>query len=215
MFVDGRLAQIVTNSYGYSTELLPPGFVKPFESTLIQAVIEGIGVYFSSGDSGDETATFGFATTDWPASSPWVTAVGGTSLGIGQANTRVLETGWGTSTYNCDKTTFACVRTGWLYGAGGGVSRIFPEPSYQKDFGLKLTGRGVPDVAALGDPQTGFIVGQTQRFPDGSYYDEYRIGGTSLSSPIFAGLMALADQKAGKGARFCQSVVLRECGRIL
>jgi subtilase family serine protease len=55
----------------------------------------------------------------------------------------------------------------------------------------------VPDVAALGDPQTGYLVGQTQTFPNGTYYDEYRLGGTSLSSPIFAGLMALADQKAG------------------
>jgi subtilase family serine protease len=195
--VDQHLAQIVTNSYGYATELLPPGYVKPFEDTLIQAAAEGIGVYFSSGDTGDETARFGFATTEWPTSSPWVTAVGGTSLGVGQANTRVLETGWGTSDYSCNATTLACSRTGWLYGAGGGVSRLFPEPSYQSSAGLSLSGRGVPDVAALGDPQTGLLIGQTQTFPEGAHYDEYRIGGTSLSSPIFAGLMALADQKAG------------------
>jgi subtilase family serine protease len=195
--VDQHLAQIVTNSYGYATELLPPGYVKPFEDTLIQAAAEGIGVYFSSGDTGDETARFGFATTEWPTSSPWVTAVGGTSLGVGQANTRVLETGWGTSDYSCNTTTLACSRTGWLYGAGGGVSRLFPEPSYQSSAGLSLSGRGVPDVAALGDPQTGLLIGQTQTFPEGAHYDEYRIGGTSLSSPIFAGLMALADQKAG------------------
>jgi subtilase family serine protease len=195
--VDQHLAQIVTNSYGYATELLPPGYVKPFNDTLVQAAAEGIGVYFSSGDTGDETARFGFATTEWPTSSPWVTAVGGTSLGVGQANTRVLETGWGTSDYSCNTTTLACSRTGWLYGAGGGVSRLFPEPSYQSGAGLNLSGRGVPDVAALGDPQTGLLIGQTQTFPEGSHYDEYRIGGTSLSSPIFAGLMALADQKAG------------------
>jgi subtilase family serine protease len=195
--VDQRLAQIVTNSYGFSTEFLPPGFIKPFEDTLIQAAAEGIGVYFSSGDSGDETSNHGYAVTDWPASSPWVTAVGGTSLGVSQANTRVLETGWGTSNYNCNTTTLVCTRTGWLYGAGGGVSQIFAEPWYQTNAGLSLTGRGVPDVAALGDPQTGLLIGQTQTFPNGSYYDEYRIGGTSLSSPIFAGLMALADQAAG------------------
>jgi subtilase family serine protease len=41
------------------------------------------------------------------------------------------------------------------------------------------------------------LVGQTQAFPDGNYYDEYRIGGTSLSSPLFAGVMADADQAAG------------------
>ncbi len=195
--VDRGLAQIVTNSYGFRTELLPPGFILPFEHTLIQAAIEGIGVYFASGDDGDESSVFGFATVNWPPASPWVTAVGGTSLGIGANNDRVLETGWGTSTYNCDKTSLACARAGWLYGSGGGVSRIFAEPSYQAKAGLNLSGRGVPDVGALGDPQTGLIIGQTQRFPEGSHYDEYRIGGTSLSSPIFAGIMALVDQAAG------------------
>jgi subtilase family serine protease len=194
--VDQHLAQIVTNSYGFSTELLPPGYVKPVEDTLIQAAIEGIGVYFSSGDNGDETSRFGFATPDWPAVSPWVTSVGGTSLGVGAANDRVLETGWGTSNYNCDQTTLVCTRTGWLYGAGGGVSQLFAKPWYQSD--LNVSGRAIPDVAALGDPQTGMLIGQTQSFPDGNYYDEYRIGGTSLSSPIFAGLMALADQAAGQ-----------------
>jgi subtilase family serine protease len=210
--VDQHLAQIVTNSYGFATELLPPGYVKPFNDTLIQAAAEGIGVYFSSGDTGDETARFGFATTEWPTSSPWVTAVGGTSLGVGQANTRVLETGWGTSDYSCNTTTLACSRTGWLYGAGGGVSRLFPEPSYQSGAGLNLSGRGVPDVAALGDPQTGLLIGQTQTFPEGSHYDEYRIGGTSLSSPIFAGLMALADQKAGHPHGFANPAFYANAG---
>jgi subtilase family serine protease len=200
--VDQQLAQIVTNSYGFPTELLPPGFVKPFEDTLIQAAAEGIGVYFSSGDNGDETVLFGFATPDWPASSPWVTAVGGTSLGVTQSNTRAFETGWGTANYDCSQVTFACTATEWLYGSGGGISRMFAEPFYQAAAGLKLTGRGVPDVAALADIQTGLLMGQTQTFPDGTYYDEFRIGGTSLASPIFAGLMALADQAAGHAHGF-------------
>jgi subtilase family serine protease len=68
--VDSHLAQIVTNSYGFATELLPPGYVKPLNDTFIQAAAEGIGIYFSSGDNGDETSRFGFATPDWPASSP-------------------------------------------------------------------------------------------------------------------------------------------------
>ncbi|MEP6812121.1 MAG: S53 family peptidase [Actinomycetota bacterium] len=194
--VDGHLAQIVTNSYGFPTELLPAGYIKPLEDTFIQAAAEGIGVYFSSGDNGDETSRFGTAVTDWPASSPWVTSVGGTALGIGEAIARAVETGWGTSNYNCNTTTLACSRTGWLYGAGGGVSQVFAEPWYQQGV-VTLSGRGVPDVAALADPQTGLLVGQTQTFPDGTYYDEFRLGGTSLASPIFAGLMALADQKAG------------------
>jgi len=209
--VDRHLAQIVTNSYGFdTTELLPPGYVKPMEDTLVQAAAEGIGVYFSSGDNGDESSSFGFPTTDWPASSPWVTAVGGTSLGVTENNTRALETGWGTSTYSCDSTTHVCTRDGWLYGSGGGVSVVFPKPWYQS--GLDISGRGVPDVAAVGDPQTGLLVGQTQAFPDGNYYDEYRIGGTSLSSPIFAGLMALADQKAGFAHGFANPAFYENTG---
>jgi subtilase family serine protease len=56
----------------------------------------------------------------------------------------------------------------------------------------------VPDVSADADPSTDYLIGQTQTFPDGSVkYAEYRIGGTSLSSPLMAGIMALADQASG------------------
>lgn len=55
--------------------------------------------------------------------------------------------------------------------------------------------RTVPDIAAVADPNTGFLVGQTQTLPDGSLgYDEYRIGGTSLAAPVIAGVQALAQQ---------------------
>jgi subtilase family serine protease len=92
-----------------------------------------------------------------------------------------------------------------LYGAGGGVSRIFAEPGYQKGVvqpsvftAQGRTGRAVPDIAALADPNAGYLIGETQTFPDGSVkYSEYRIGGTSLACPIIAGIMALADQAAG------------------
>jgi len=60
------------------------------------------------------------------------------------------------------------------------------------------TGRALPDVSAFADPNTGYLIGQTQTFPDGSVaYAEYRIGGTSLSCPILAGIMARADQARG------------------
>ncbi|HVE18434.1 MAG TPA: hypothetical protein VNB52_05080, partial [Ilumatobacteraceae bacterium] len=121
-----------------------------------------------------------------------------------------IETGWGTSSYNCNTTTLVCTRAGWLYGAGGGESVVFAKPSYQS--ALSGTGRMVPDVSALGDPQTGFLVGQTQTFPEGAHYDEYRIGGTSLSSPIFAGLMALADQRAGHPHGFANPVFYANAG---
>ena len=49
--VDKHLAQIVTNSYGFDAELLALGFIKPYEDTILQGAIEGIGIYFSSGDN--------------------------------------------------------------------------------------------------------------------------------------------------------------------
>ena len=201
--LDNHLAQIVSNSYGFLGENLPPGYIIPFNDTLIQAAAEGIGVYFSSGDFGDETSVLGYASTDWPASSPWVTAVGGTSLAVDQNHNLDFETGWGVSSYNCKPNVPSCTRAAWQAGAGGGFSAIFPQPDYQANYGRNLagkTGRGVPDVAALADAQTGYLVGQTQTFQSchGSVtmYDEYRLGGTSLACPIFAGIMALSDQKA-------------------
>jgi subtilase family serine protease len=243
--VEEHLAQIVSNSYGFPTEFLPPGYILPFEDTLIQAIAEGIGVYFSSGDSGDETVNFGFATTDYPASSPHVTSVGGTSLAVDASHNLVFETGWGVSSFNCNPSTLVCNRAAWQAGAGGGVSCVFPQPDYQSGAGVPaagagtlcegFVGRGVPDIAALADAQTGYLVGQTQTFPNtctggticsghdqcgnvastpGAYYDEYRLGGTSLSSPIVAGIMALSDQKAGAPHGFANPFFYQNPGKF-
>jgi subtilase family serine protease len=219
--VDKRVAQIVTNSYGFPTELLPPGFIKPYEDTILQGAAEGIGIYFASGDNSDESLTVGYTTADWPASSPYVTAVGGTSLAVGATNNYLFETGWGSTTSSWTGTTWATTPPGaWIYGSGGGVSRLFPEPSYQVGvvpssvFAAQgRTGRAVPDVAAVGDPNTGFIIGATQTFADGTVnYSEYRIGGTSASSPLMAGIMALADQAAGSPHGFANPALYRLAG---
>ena len=222
--VDRHLADIVTNSYGFSGEALPPGYIKPYNDTLIQAVVEGITVTFSSGDDGDETggtADPALATPDWPASSPWVTAVGGTSLAVGAANNYLFETGWATgrSSLLPDNTWSAPT---FQYGSGGGTSRLFPQPAYQAGIvpnSLATAGgarpqpmRVVPDVSLVGDPNTGMRVGQTQTFSDGTYYDEYRIGGTSLSSPLFAGILALGQQRAGHPLGFANPLLYSLAG---
>jgi subtilase family serine protease len=212
--VDRHLASIVSNSYGFIGEDLPPGFIKPYLDTMIQGAAEGIGIYFSSGDSGDDSTFFGGQTAvDWPASSPFVTAVGGTSLAVGGNNDYLFETGWGTRNRTWHASTASWGGAFWLYGGGGGVSRIFGVPSYQKALQSNgalagifdaqgRTGRVVPDIAAFGDPNTGYMIGQTQTFPDGSVqYSEYRIGGTSLSSPIMAGIMAVVDQARARNGR--------------
>jgi subtilase family serine protease len=224
--VSQHLADLVTNSYGFNTEALPPGFIKPFNDTLLQGALEGIGIYFSSGDNGDET--FGgpasTATADFPASSPWVTAVGGTTLAAGTVadpNQYLFETGWGTNRNRLNCTGFLkalnnawCGSEVYLYGSGGGTSRIFAEPSYQQGVVPSSlaarwggSGRVVPDIAALGDPNTGMLVGQTQQFSTGAQYDEYRIGGTSLSSPLMAGIMADAQQLSGTQIGFANPLI--------
>jgi subtilase family serine protease len=206
--VDEHTADIVTNSYGYGGEALPTGYIKPSFDTQVQAAIEGISLLYSSGDNGDETGGVAGATPtpDWPASSPLVTAVGGTALGVGAANNRVFELGWESGTSTLKNGAFPAPT--YLYGSGGGTSRLFAQPSYQagvvppaisQTYGGAAM-RAVPDVSALGDPNTGMLVGETQSFPDGSQkYDEYRIGGTSLASPLYAGMLALAAQRAGHG----------------
>jgi subtilase family serine protease len=71
----------------------------------------------------------------------------------------------------------------------------------------------VPDVAMVGDPSTGFLVGQSQSFPDGSvHYSEYRIGGTSLSSPLFAGVVAIGNQVNGGSLGFLNPKIYKLAG---
>ena len=206
--ISEQLAQIVSNSYGDLGEDIPADEVAAFQDIAIQGVVQGIGVYFSSGDSGDEVANLGHPAADFSASSPWVTAVGGTTLGVGELGSTTLQTGWetGKSTLTNGKWTPRSPGA-YLYGSGGGTSVLFTQPFYQRGVvpdalatqnqapGVK--GRVVPDISMVGDPTTGMLIGQTQTFPEGVHYDQYRIGGTSLSSPLFAGVVALSDDLLG------------------
>lgn len=207
--IDNHVADIITNSWGNGTDdinLLGADFVAFYEQFSLQAALTGITVTFSSGDAGDQTAggtDVASKTVDFPADLPFVTGVGGTSVGINRAGRRVFEHGWQTS--YAPLTDGAWGTPAYSSGGGGGTSVIFAQPFYQRGkvpaaisqyFGGEPA-RAVPDIALAGDPNTGFRVGQTQAFPEGVHYDEYRIGGTSLSSPLLAGLLALANQKAG------------------
>jgi subtilase family serine protease len=221
--IDRHVASIITNSWGYPLEELPRGFVLSIEPALVQAAATGIGVYFASGDDLDEVNTVGFATPDWPASSPWVTAVGGTSLGVGASNNYLFETGWGTRKATLTNGSWGTLPGSFLYGSGGGISCLFPRPAYQQGVVPaniseadrlcgSFAGRVVPDVSMDGDIQTGFRLGLTQAFPTGNAYSEYRIGGTSLSSPLFAALMALADQQQGSPHGFVNPLLYAHAG---
>jgi subtilase family serine protease len=195
---DQDVAEIVTNSWGSVEQGTTPSTIAVYEQAFLQGATEGISYMFSSGDDGDELAATGTVQTDYPASEPYVTAVGGAATAIDRRGRLAWETGWGTEKYSRSSAGTSWDPLGFLYGAGGGESALFGQPDYQA--GITPAGaRGVPDVALDADPTTGMLVGETQTFPDGVYYDQYRIGGTSLSSPLFAGMTALAFQHAGGG----------------
>jgi subtilase family serine protease len=196
--VDDGAAQIVTNSWGEAEQAEKSSVISEYEALFLQGGTEGMSFMFSSGDNGDEVANTGTLQADYPPSDPYVTAVGGTTTAINDGGALAWQTGWGTVKWSqsADGTTWT--KVGYLYGSGGGESTIFPQPSYQA--GITPAGaRGVPDVAMDADVTTGMLIGETQAFPDGTYYDQYRIGGTSLASPLFAGMTALAFQNAGGG----------------
>jgi subtilase family serine protease len=218
--VGSRKADIITNSWGDIGEDVPADTLQAYTATFVQAALEGIGVFFSSGDDGDDSAATddGSIAADFPATHPLVTAVGGTSLGVKQDNSYGFETGWATGTSNLSADGKSWEPPAWLYGGGGGVSSLFPEPFYQLGVVPNSVAQGhraEPDIAMDGDPQTGMLVGETQTFPEGVKYDEYRIGGTSLSSPLYAGLEALADQAAGHSHGFANPAIYRQSGSVL
>ncbi|MDQ6605148.1 MAG: S53 family peptidase [Actinomycetota bacterium] len=224
--VDNHLANVITNSYGDPAgDLLDSESVRAAtDNTLLMAAGTGISVLFSSGDWEDNYPLVGTAAPTYPASSPWATGIGGTTLKINEAGQRFGELGWSTAkSYLCNSTyirlggcTDAQAGT-WLPinlslggGSGGGTSFVYPQPDYQA--GVVPTSfsrahgadpmRVEPDISMDADPATGMLVGETQTFPNGVYYDQYRIGGTSLSSPLMAGVIARADGTAGHSLGF-------------
>ncbi len=204
--VDDNKAQLVTNSWGDVEENEGPDGVAAYEQVFLQGAMQGISFMFSSGDNGDELANTGVKQADYPTSDPYVTSVGGTSTAIDASGKLQAETGWGTVKYSLAADGKSWTPVGYLYGAGGGSSALFNKPAYQVGVTPGAT-RQVPDVALDADPQTGMLIGQTQQFSNGAYYDEYRIGGTSLASPLFAGMTALAAQKAGSRAGLLNPIV--------
>jgi subtilase family serine protease len=200
-------ASIVTNSWGDVTfavvdnqvvQVLDPATVAAYEAVFKQGAVQGIGFYFSSGDNGDDVGETGVKQVEYPTSDPWVTSVGGTSIAIGKQNQRLWETGWGTRSASLSADGKSWGPLADHGGAGGGFSVFFAKPWWQ--VGTPGRTRALPDVGMESDPTTGMLVGETQDFdlpsmygPPGVHYGEYRIGGTSLGSPLFAGAQAVAQ----------------------
>jgi subtilase family serine protease len=130
------------------------------------------------------------------ASDPLVLSVGGTTLDANhQTGAWIGETAWGLP-YGDPGSTFQ--------GSGGGFSDLFGRPSYQNGVHGIGARRGVPDVAADADPHTGFPVVTSS---GGGAYAINGHGGTSLSAPLWAGIIALADQYAKRRLGFVNPAI--------
>ncbi|MFI7136885.1 protease pro-enzyme activation domain-containing protein [Streptomyces massasporeus] len=222
--VDNHLADIVSNSWGEVEAAQTPDLAAAYDQVFQLGAVEGIGFCFSSGDDGDEVASSGTKQVDSPANSAWVTAVGGTSLAVGKNDTYLWETGWGTdkAVLSADGESWTDFPGAFTSGAGGGTNRTVAEPDYQQGVVPDALARAnsangnrvVPDIAAIADPNTGFLVGQTQSSPDGKKqaYSENRIGGTSLAAPTIAAVQALAQEARGKAIGFANPAIYAKYG---
>lgn len=219
--LDRRLASIVSSSWGstgldtFSSELGGEATVALNTNQQLQAAAEGIGLYFASGDAGDDSRYFDQPAVDFPASSPWVTAVGGTASALDRKQRLVFSTAWGDAIDTAKKgakTWRHRLPGGFLAGAGGGTSSLFEAPAYQAGVPGSVSGgmRASTDVAALASPYTGFAVGFRVR----GRYTGATFGGTSLATPIVAAQVAIAQQRSGRQLGFLNPALYRVAGTV-
>ena len=172
---------VASISYGAAEDRFAPSALQAWNVAAMRLAARGITVLAASGDAG----AYGIRGpgrlvphVDVPAAVPHILAVGGTTLTLTPTDQRQAETGW-TDTNNNG-------------ASGGGVSEVFPLPSWQDAARVPvnpagLPGRGVPDVALVADPDTGYsVVFQGQPTV---------VGGTSASSPVWAALIARLNQE--------------------
>jgi subtilase family serine protease len=218
--IDARPAGTVFSmSFGVTEQTFggaAAGQTAKFDAVFQKGILKGDTFFASSGDSGSlgvakqhrDTATYAFETDGWPASSPYVTSVGGTQLQDGwtwnpqsdiafnaDGSANMDYFGW-TDGGNQDVVW----NESWLPAAtGGGPSAIYPRPPWQSGV---LAGAGdhrlVPDVAWNAAVNGGVLV-YTSFFPNASRVGWHIYGGTSAGSPQVAGLTSLAAQRAGHG----------------
>ncbi|MGB8012554.1 MAG: S53 family peptidase [Terriglobales bacterium] len=198
--IETGLAPVISNSYGAGEILL--AIYDPSELTVQNTINElgaslGVSVNFSSGDDGDFSYALGVTTVSMPAASPYATSVGGTSLFLNENDSIKLQTGWGNhetriASYAPNPPVIPPLELGFIYGAGGGTSGVWPLPPYQSS--LSGSWRLVPDIGFIADPYTGV------EFIDTEGGDTFIsvVGGTSLACPTFSALWAITNQAAGE-----------------
>jgi subtilase family serine protease len=194
-----RDTDVVSFSGALGEHFFSPAQVARMRGILRDAAARHVTVVAASGDSGAVSDVYDFGTApvkevSLPASDPFVLGVGGTALTAGpQTGAYIRETAWN-----------QVLPQGGNFASGGGFSGIFARPAYQDGVpGTKAT-RGVPDVA--GDAGTGMALAIEA---GGGSYELRSAGGTSAATPLWGGLVALADQLAGHDLGFVNPVLYR------
>ncbi|MGE5291823.1 MAG: hypothetical protein ACM3ML_32440 [Micromonosporaceae bacterium] len=189
--IDKGIGDVIAQSFG-ATENTFPGFANGNFTSLLNlryaftdALAHRVTVLAASGDAGatnamqDGTTLYTSRVNSWPSSDPLVTSVGGSQLFLDNAGNRLQpDTIWNDG-----------------FGAsGGGYSAVFPRPSFQNGVqGVVGIHRGTPDISMAAAVDGGCWVYESFE-PTGPGWEIF--GGTSEATPIFAGLVALADQLA-------------------
>ncbi|HKH47947.1 MAG TPA: S53 family peptidase [Thermoanaerobaculia bacterium] len=185
---DLRLApSVISCSWGwYENKEISQRSMLSIDRLLRRAALKGVTVCVSTGDFGNGASLFGQPVAQFPATSPYVLACGGSSVPPDLSR----ETTW----YEVEGTV--------ILSGGGGFSQVFPLPEWQKTAGAGSggqTGRGSPDVAARADVQTGYdvVVGGL----------DLPSGGTSAAAPMWAALAARMNQILGHPVGFFTSLL--------
>ena len=197
-----HLGDVISQSFSATEDTFAgPAQIQSLRGAYELAQKDHVTVLTASGDAGaadvglDQTTYYAFRVTSWPDSDPLVTGVGGTQLHFTAKGAPAAPTVWN-DTYNPKANEFTDGNAGPNpLASGGGLSMIFTRPAYQNGVRDVVRGiRGVPDIsmsaACNGSVNT---YGSYQGAPSG-WSPEC---GTSEATPLFAGIVALADQVAG------------------
>jgi subtilase family serine protease len=197
-----HLGDVISQSFGITEQAIGSAAIRSLRGAYTAAYANHVTVLAASGDTGaagleaSQTSYYTHAVTSWPASDPLVTAVGGTHLDLDSSGNRnSADTVWN-DTYSKNANQLVNGSNGPNpLGTGGGKSAVFARPSYQsKVRGITGGHRGLPDISM--SAACSGAVNLYQTF-GGQPPGWYAACGTSESSPLFAGIVALADQVAG------------------
>jgi subtilase family serine protease len=201
--IDHHLGQVISQSFGATEQTFPSKqAIFQLRSAYVNAFFHHVTVLAATGDAGatDDsnaagTLLFTHRAIDWPSSDPLVTAVGGTQLQLNAAGQRTAPDQVWNDSFNVPLNQVFFGNNGPnALATGGGKSVVFPRPFYQNGV-ASVTGdqRGVPDIAMSG-ACSGLVVTYQSFAPGPAGW--YVVCGTSEASPLFAGIVALADQVA-------------------